>query len=162
MPVSAQGCQQGVNASHGYNTQCRAPVLPENGPIAAKTRNSPHSTDMRRCDHNPRVGGSSPSSGIGLQSQMSRFRGGFSVRVATEVATRWRLPSKWGGRRGWTIRPGNLSRSRNMLDRPPTRVISGLKGAFEGHDRAVSPTSVQAWVAEWRPIIGGVLFGRAK
>jgi len=49
-------CQQGVNGGHGYSTQCRAPDLAKGGPLAAKTRNSPHSTDTRRCDHNPRVG----------------------------------------------------------------------------------------------------------
>jgi len=70
----AIGCQQGVSGSHGYSTQCRTPVWAETGAFAVKSCNSRHSTDMRRCDHNLRVGGSSPSSGTRYRDTSMKSR----------------------------------------------------------------------------------------
>jgi hypothetical protein len=45
-PIGPLRRSPGVSGSHGYSTQCRTPIWPENGLIAAKTDNSPHSTEI--------------------------------------------------------------------------------------------------------------------
>jgi hypothetical protein len=65
-PLPPNGCQQGVSGSHGYSMQSELRARTENRVLAAKPRNSTHSTAIKPRDHNPRVGGSSPSSGIGI------------------------------------------------------------------------------------------------
>jgi hypothetical protein len=86
------GCQQGVSGSHGYSTQSKPPFRAEIGHLAAKSRNSPHSPALAPRDHNPRVGGSSPSSGIDAAKLIRRLQMQERGHLADEIPPDHRDP----------------------------------------------------------------------
>ena len=102
---------QGVSGSHGYSAQSQLPFSDGIGLLAGKTRTSPHLPTLAPHDHNPRVGGSSPSSGIALQSQMRRLRATF-------------LPQ--GGNEKWQVAGADSRRAPTSSTRPsPLGVSTG-------------------------------------
>ena len=61
------GCQQSASGTHGHRRGLDSADSGPLGGLAPKNGNRPNSTGIGRRDHNPRVGGSSPSSGIWIR-----------------------------------------------------------------------------------------------